>query len=178
MTAPEYIQLKAYARQDGFFLALLWTASFVCYIMGITNQMLGMLAIGLAIMTPFFVAGRLRKFRDEGREGLISFRRSYVYTIFVFFYAAVLLAVVQFLYFAYIDNGYLMSSFSRMMSSEEGKQIISQYGMSQMVEEGLSEMANIRPIDYALNILTVNIIIGFIVGVPIGLVMQREKVKQ
>ena len=178
MTAPEYIQLKAYARQDGFFLALLWTASFVCYIMGITNQMLGMLAIGLAIMTPFFVAGRLRKFRDEGREGQISFRRSYAYTIFVFFYAAVLLAVVQFLYFAYIDNGYLMSSFSRMMSSEEGKQIISQYGMSQMVEEGLSEMANIRPIDYALNILTVNIIIGFIVGVPIGLVMQREKVKQ
>jgi len=177
MTAPEYIQLKAYARQDGFFLALLWTASFVCYIMGISNQMLGMLAIGLAIMTPFFVAGRLRKFRDEGREGLISFRRSYAYTIFVFFYAAVLLAVVQFLYFAYIDNGYLMSSFSRMMSSEEGKQIISQYGMSQMVEEGLSEMANIRPIDYALNILTVNIIIGFIVGVPIGLVMQREKVK-
>ena len=177
MTAPEYIQLKAYARQDGFFLALLWTASFVCYIMGITNQMLGMLAIGLAIMTPFFVAGRLRKFRDEGREGLISFRRSYAYTIFVFFYAAVLLAVVQFLYFAYIDNGYLMSSFSRMISSEEGKQIISQYGMSQMVEESLSEMANIRPIDYALNILTVNIIIGFIVGVPIGLVMQREKVK-
>jgi hypothetical protein len=177
MTAPEYIQLKAYARQDGFFLALLWTASFVCYIMGISNQMLGMLAIGLAIMTPFFVAGRLRKFRDEGREGLISFRRCYAYTIFVFFYAAVLLAVVQFLYFAYIDNGYLMSSFSRMMSSEEGKQIISQYGMSQMVEEGLSEMANIRPIDYALNILTVNIIIGFIVGVPIGLVMQREKVK-
>jgi hypothetical protein len=50
-----------------------------------------------------------------------------------------------------------------MMSSEEGKQIISQYGMSQMVEESLSEMANIRPIDYALNILTVNIIIGFIV---------------
>lgn len=145
--------------------------------MGISNQMLGMLAIGLAIMTPFFVAGRLRKFRDEGREGLISFRRSYAYTIFVFFYAAVLLAVVQFLYFAYIDNGYLMSSFSRMMSSEEGKQIISQYGMSQMVEESLSEMANIRPIDYALNILTVNIIIGFIVGVPIGLVMQREKVK-
>ena len=76
MTAPEYMQLKAYARQDGFFLALLWTASFACYILGISNQMLGMLAIGLAVMTPFFVAGRLRKFRDEGREGLISFGRS------------------------------------------------------------------------------------------------------
>jgi len=47
--------------------------------------------------------------------------------------------------------------------------------MSQMVEEGLAEMAQIRPIDYALNILTMNIIIGFILGVPIGLVMQRSK---
>jgi hypothetical protein len=174
MTAPEYIQLKAYARQDGFFLALLWTASFACYIMGITNELLGMVALGLAVATPFFVAGRLRKFRDEGREGLISFRRSYAYTIFVFFYGAVLLAVVQFLYFAYVDNGYLLSSFSRLLSSEEGKQLVSQYGMSQMMEESLSELASIRPIDYALNILTVNIMIGFVLGIPISLFLQRS----
>ena len=171
MTAPEYMQLKAYARQDGFFLALLWTASFACYILGISNQMLGMLAIGLAVMTPFFVAGRLRKFRDEGREGLISFGRSYAYTIFVFFYGAVLLAVVQFLYFAYVDNGYLLGAFSRMITSEEGKEIISQYGMTQMMEDSLAEMAQIRPIDYALNILTVNIIIGFILGGSFGTIM-------
>jgi hypothetical protein len=135
---------------------------------------LGMVALGLAVATPFFVAGRLRKFRDEGREGQISFRRSYAYTIFVFFYGAVLLAVVQFLYFAYVDNGYLLSSFSRMLSSEEGKQLVTQYGMSQMVEESLSELASIRPIDYALNILTVNIMIGFVLGIPISLFLQRS----
>ena len=178
MTAPEYVQLKAYARQDGFFLALLWTASFACYILGITNHIMEMLALALAITTPFFVAGRLRKFRDEGREGLISFGRSYAYTIFVFFYGAVLLAVVQFLYFAYMDNGYLLSSFSKMLSTEEGRAMVSQYGMTQMVEEGLAEMANIRPRDYALNILTMNIMIGFVLGIPIGLVMQRSEVKR
>ena len=178
MTAPEYVQLKAYARQDGFFLALLWTASFACYILGITNHIMEMLALALAITTPFFVAGRLRKFRDEGREGLISFGRSYAYTIFVFFYGAVLLAVVQFLYFAYMDNGYLLSSFSKMLSTEEGRALVTQYGMTQMVEEGLAEMASIRPIDYALNILTMNIMIGFVLGIPIGLVMQRSEVKR
>ena len=178
MTAPEYIQLKAYARQDGFFLALLWTASFACYILGVTNHIMEMLALGLAITTPFFVAGRLRKFRDEGREGLISFGRSYAYTIFVFFYGAVLLAVVQFLYFAYMDNGYLLSNFSKMLSTEEGRALVTQYGMTQMVEEGLAEMASIRPIDYALNILTMNIMIGFVLGIPIGLVMPRSEVKR
>ena len=177
MTAPEYVQLKAYARQDGFFLALLWIASFACYIMGITNGLLGMVAMMLAVMTPFFVAGRLRRFRDEGREGVISFRRSYAYTVFVFFYGAVLLAVAQFLYFAYMDNGYLLSTFSKIVSSAEGKEMLQQYGMTQVAEDSLSEMASLRPIDYALNILTVNIMIGFVLGVPIGLVMYRRRVE-
>ena len=173
MTAPEYIQLKAFARQDGFFLALLWIASFASYILGITNQILAMLALMLALMTPFFVAGRLRKFRDEGRDGLISFARSYAYTILVFFYGAVLLAVVQYLYFAFVDNGYLLNAFTKAVSSEEGQQLIQQYGMTQMVDDSLAEMSSIRPIDYALNILTINIMLGFVLGVPIGLLSYR-----
>jgi len=173
MTAPEYIQLKAYARQDGFFLAILWIFSFTFYILGITNQLLGLAAIILAFMTPFFVAARLRRFRDEGREGIISFKRSYVYTILVFFYGAVLLAVAQFLYFAYIDNGYLVSTFTKILSSPEGTELLKQYGMTGMLEESLTAFASIRPIDYALNILTVNIFLGFILGVPIGLMTYR-----
>ena len=97
MTAPEYIQLKAYARQDGFFLALFWIVCFISYIIGLTNQLVGMLSMLMVVASPFFVATRLKKFRDEGREGVISFGRSYAYTIFVFFYGAVLLAVAQYL---------------------------------------------------------------------------------
>ena len=178
MTAPEYIQLKAYARQDGFFLALLWIASFVFYIMGLTNQLLGMAAIMLVVMTPFFVASRLRRFRDEGRDGVISFRRGYAYTILVFFYGAVLLAVAQFLYFAYLDNGYLLNTFSKIVTSSEGRAMLNEYGMAKVMDESLAEMASVRPIDYALNILTVNIMFGFVLGVPIGLAMNRSTRKE
>ena len=178
MTAPEYVQLKAYARQDGFFLAILWVASFASYIVGLTNQTLAMAALLMAVMIPIFVANRLRKFRDVCREGFISFARSYVYTILVFFYGAVLLAVVQYLYFAYMDNGYLLSSFVKMMNTVEGKAMLEQYGMTQMVDDSLSVMAMTRPIDYALNILTINISLGFILGVPIGLIMQRRRIEE
>ena len=174
MTAPEYIQLKAYARQDGFFLALLWIACFAGYIIGLTSQFMALASMLMVITTPFFVANRLKKFRDEGREGVISFGRSYAYTIFVFFYGAVLLAVAQYLYFAYMDNGYLVNSFAKMITSEEGRMMLEQYGMTKMVDESLAEMAATRPIDYALNILTINISLGFILGVPIGLIMQRR----
>ncbi|WP_033147226.1 DUF4199 domain-containing protein [Prevotella sp. P6B1] len=177
MTAPEYIQLKAYARQDGFFLAILWIVSFASYIIGLSNQLLAMASLLMVVSTPFFVANRLRKFRDEGREGVISFGRSYAYTIFVFFYGAVLLAVAQYLYFAYLDDGYLVNSFSKMMTSEEGRTMLEQYGMTKVIDESLTEMATTRPIDYALNVLTINILLGFIFGVPIGLIMQKKRLK-
>ncbi|WP_028904382.1 DUF4199 domain-containing protein [Prevotella sp. P6B4] len=177
MTAPEYIQLKAYARQDGFFLAILWIVSFASYIIGLSNQLLAMASLLMVVSTPFFVANRLRKFRDEGREGVISFGRSYAYTIFVFFYGAILLAVAQYLYFAYLDDGYLVNSFSKMMTSEEGRTMLEQYGMTKVIDESLTEMATTRPIDYALNVLTINILLGFIFGVPIGLIMQKKRLK-
>ena len=178
MTAPEYIQLKAFARQDGALLALLWVGAFLLYIIGIQNQLLGLAAIMMMVYTPFFVGERLGKFRDYGREGLISFRRGYAYTVFVFFYGGVLFAIAQYLYFAFMDNGYLLSQFSKMVSSEEAQQMLQQYGMTEMMNESLKEMADIRPIDYALNMLTINISLGFVLGIPISLVMQRSVVKK
>ena len=177
MTAPEYIQLKAFARQDGALLALLWMATFFLYIIGVENQMLGLAALLLMVYTPIFVGERLGKFRDYGREGLISFRRAYAYTVFVFFYGGVLFAIAQYLYFAFIDNGYLMTQFSKMVNSNEAQKMLQQYGMTEMMNESLNEMANIRPIDYALNMLTVYISLGFILGVPISLIMQRNTLK-
>ena len=175
MTAPEYLQLKAFARQDGALLALLWVSSFLLYIMGLSNQMLGLAAILLMLYTPFFVGSRLGKFRDFGREGLISFRRGYAYTILVFFYGGVLFAVVQYLYFAFMDQGFLLSQFSRMMNTDEARQMLQQYGMTQMMDESLQQMAATRPIDYALNMLTINISLGFILGIPISLIKQMVK---
>ena len=175
MTAPEYLQLKAFARQDGALLALLWVSSFLLYIMGLSNQMLGLAAILLMLYTPLFVGSRLGKFRDFGREGLISFRRGYAYTILVFFYGGVLFAVVQYLYFAFMDQGFLLSQFSRMMNTDEARQMLQQYGMTQMMDESLQQMAATRPIDYALNMLTINISLGFILGIPISLIKQKVK---
>ena len=167
--------MKAFARQDGALLALLWIGASLLYLMGLSNQMLGLAAIMLLCYTPFFVGGRLRNFRDYGREGIISFRRGYAYTVMVFFYGGVLLAVAHYLYFAFMDKGFLLSQFSQVISSDEGQQMLKQYGMTQLADQSLQEMANIRPIDYALNMLTVNIVLGFILGVPISLIMQRTK---
>lgn len=173
MTPQEFIQLKAFARQDGALLSLLWIGSFICYIKGMSIPLLGMLSLLLAIMSPFYVASRLRHFRDAARDGIISFRRGYAYTVLTYFYGGLLLAVAIFVYFAFLDNGYLMSILSEVLNSEQGRQLVKLYGMGNEMEQGLRTLGEMRPIDFALNMLTVNISFGFILGLPTAALMQR-----
>ena len=77
MTPEDYKQLKAFARQDGALLSLLWIGAMICYIQGLSSPILGMIAILLIVASPFYAANRLRHFRDEAREGIISFMRAY-----------------------------------------------------------------------------------------------------
>ena len=72
MVRPEDImQVKAFARQDGAFLSLLWIASFACIVFA-TGSSIGNL---LMIATPFFVGWRLISFREDALDGIIAFRR-------------------------------------------------------------------------------------------------------
>ena len=174
MTPAEYVQLRAFARQDGCLLAIVWIVSFAFYVAGIGNPVYGMAALVLMLITPFYVAKRLRRFRDEDRGGIISLMRGWAFVILVFFYAAILLAVAQYVYFAFLDQGYLVSSFAEMLHSAEGKQMLDQYGMQQAMDESLKAMAEMRPIDYALNVLTMNITIGIVLGLPIAALLQRN----
>lgn len=179
MTALEYIQLKAFARIDGVILSLLWLVSFCCYILGITSPLCGLLAIGLALLTPFYVGSRLKRFRDNGLDGVISLLRGWAYVVLVFFYGGLLFAVAQFIYFAYVDHGYLLRSVTEALPVPETAQALRQMGMSSQVDEALQMMGTMRPIDIALSILTNNIIIGIVMGLPIAAMMQKngEKVK-
>ncbi len=175
MTPAEYVQLKAFARIDGARLAALWVVSFACYVIGISNPLYGVVAMALMIATPFFVSLRVMKFRDKGLGGVISFGRGWGYSLYMFFYASILLALAQYVYFAYIDHGYMLHSFSEALSSSEAQQMVKQYGAQQMVQESLEQLGQMRPIDYALNILTMNIMIGAVLGLPIAALIKKLK---
>jgi len=174
MTPEEYVQLKAFARQDGAFLSLLWIGGFACYVRGLTNPVLGLAALMLLVVSPFFAANRLRHFRDDARNGVISFLRGYAYTVLIFFYGGLLFCSAVYVYFAFLDNGYLSGMLTDMMNTEQGRQIAEMYGMADQMEEGLDMLTAMRPIDYALNLLSLNISAGLLLGVPIALLMQRK----
>ena len=174
MTAPEYIQLKAFARIDGALLALMLVVAFACYIVGLTSPTYGFLALFAIVLTPVFVGVRLRRFRDEGLAGTISFLRGWAYVSFVFFYGGLLFALVQYAYLAYIDHGYMLMIITEMLSTPETAGIIKQMGMADQISESLHILQTMRPIDFALDMLTTLIMAGMMLGLPIAAVMQKK----
>ena len=176
MTSQDYIPLRAFVRVDGTYVGILWIASFACYLGGLSSPMLGLLGGILAVASPFFAAKRLIKFRDDIRDGEISGRRSMLYYALMFFYASLLFALAQYLYFAFLDGGYLMREYTSMLSSPEMKQAMQAYGMTaDQLMEGLKEFANTSPIMTALNIMTMNITIGLIFSLPVSLITRRAR---
>ena len=178
MTAPEYIQLRAFARLDGLKLFVLWLISFACYVAGLKWPGLGMLAILLALYTPFMASRLLRKFRDNGLDGIISFGRGWAYVIFLFFYASLLFAVAQFVYFAYLDKGFFASALAQLFNSSESTEAMKQMGMSEILNETLHQLHTMRPIDLVLNILTSNLLVGLFIGLPIAAFCKRERIEK
>ena len=170
----DFLQLRAYARIDGLYLALIWTASFACYVAGLSSPTIGIIASLSAMASLFFAAKRLVVFRDNIRGGFISFRRAAAYYILTFFYASVLFAVVQYVYMAFMDNGYLLGTYLSSICSPEAQAILKAYGMTKYdIGEMLTQLQRITPLSFALNVMSMNITIGILLSIPVALVCRK-----
>lgn len=163
------IQVKAFARQDGALLALLWIASFACLIY-IPALPLGNI---FALATPLFVGWRLVKFRNYALDGAISLRRGFAYSTYTFFYASAIFAIAQYLYFKFLDNGVFLS-----MLTEAMKAVAPMYKESGATQDELKEsmdmLTTLTPIQWTLMFMMQNLLMGLIASLPIAAVCARR----
>ena len=162
----EIQQLQAFARVDGAIVALLWTLSFACLV--------GFFHSPSSAYSLVHAAMKLRKFRDDVLGGRISFRRAYGYSILTYLYAALLFAVAQYLYFQFLDNGFLVSQYSLQASSPQMQEMMKLYGLTEQdIHFMLENIAALRPIDIALQFFSTNLMLGVFVSLPVALVMRK-----
>ena len=170
------IQTKAFARQDGAILGGFWIASFACSMLATSPnlQMLGIVSNILTICTPFVVAKRLKNFRDYALEGTISFKRGLYYCLQTFFYATLLLTIVQYLWFRFMDT----SSF--MAALQANYQVVIQaYQMTAEQARTLMEaITMMKPIAWASMFMVVDMVVGIVLSPIIAMTMARTRRQQ
>lgn len=165
------VQLKAFARQDALWLAILWTASFACIML----LNVGLIGDILALATPFVLGKRLCSFRDNALGGVISFRRAFAYCAYTFFYASLVYAVVQFAYFQFLDHGAFAQNITTTMQTLTP--MYEQSGIpKEQINNYISILGMITPVQWAFMFMMQNLIIGALVAFPIAALCQRRSI--
>lgn len=164
-------QARAFARQDGTFLGLIWIASFLLTVRGVNQVGLGLLANILMLSTPFFVAWRLKEFRDGALNGVISFRRALFYCFETFFYATMLTTAAQFLYFKFIDLAGFVAFFT-----ETYNQMMSAYHIltEEEMKQTATALAMMSPLGWAALFMLDELLAGVVLSPFIAAIMKRN----
>lgn len=175
ITQQEYIQLKAFVRNDGLWIGLLLTVTIACSIGSMFAPSLQFMALGGMVLTPVVAANRVRYYRDFVVMKRVSFKRAWGYTFLSFGYASLIVAMLTYLYFQFLDHGMVMGQFTKMMQMPEMETVIKAYGMTkkQMMDE-LAYMSSIRPIDLALSAVSNILLLGGFLGFIIAAFTRRE----
>ncbi|MGI6233441.1 MAG: DUF4199 domain-containing protein [Prevotella sp.] len=167
------VQLKAFARVDALALAGLWIASFVA-VVAMPGASVGGL---LAMITPLMLYWLLRRFRDKVLDGYISFRRGLAYTWYTSFYACLLFAVVQYVYFQFLDNGTFLANIET--SLKEAAPAYREMGMSvAQLEEAVRTVGLMPPVQLVFAFMMQNLFACCLMSFPLALVAVRRNNKE
>ena len=171
----DLVQLKAFARQYGVALALVWAASFLSIVFA-PASVLGSL---LALSTPFVVGWFLVRFRNNALDGHISFRRGFAFCCYTFFYASLLFAAVQFVYLRFIDHGAFMAMLGESLKTMENVYRHEGAAAMQAVEQmkkTISVVGQLSPLQLTFVIMMDNILMGALLSLPIALACRRKAI--
>lgn len=170
MVSPQaLVQLKAFARIDGAILAVVWFAS-MWFMFKMPDTVWGP---ALMLSTPFFLLWRLLSFRNNALDGVISFRRALAFTCYIFFYASILFALGQYVYFAYLDKGSFMQLLNESMNVMKPYYKAQGINMNDL-DIALRTVKMMKPVDLTFTFMMNNLLIGALVSPLISLMGKRQ----
>ncbi len=169
-----FIQLKAFARIAGLKMTVLWIASFACFVAQFHEPGFSMLWLVSIVLIPFIMTRQTRSYRNQ-IDGGLSFRRSWMFSVYTFFYASILFALAQYVYFAFVDHGFIISQYIQTLSDPASAALLANYGYTQgEIKMIVDQLLEIKPINIAFNCATVNIITGLLLALPIAALTRRK----
>ena len=107
--------LQECAMRSGTGMVLLWAFKFMLFPLGLRIPFLQLLFIVLTIGVPFLGYIFAKKFRERHCGGSISFSHAFLFTTFIYMFSSLFVAVVHYIYFLYIDGGFVFEDFRHIL---------------------------------------------------------------
>ena len=167
--------MQRYAMLFGTYIGMYWILKFILFPIGLTVPFLALLFMGLTFCVPFMGYYYVRMYRNVACGGSISFLHAWVFTVFMYMFAALLTAVAHYIYFRFIDHGYIITACETVIDALAQSNAP---GMDEYIatyREALEAARLLTPIDITMQLVSWNVFIGSILALPTSLFVMRRK---
>lgn len=174
------IEKKTTLQQDamyyGTLMGIFWTLKFILFPLGMTMPvMLVAFFILTFIGVPILGVSLVRQYRDRACQGTLTFSRAFLFTTFMYMFAALFATIAHYIYFRYMDNGLIVGTYQDMLaqmsaiaSTEEMKASLDQF------QQALDIISSLSPLDISIQLITQNIFYCTLLAIPIALLVKRK----
>ena len=166
--------MQRYAMAFGTYMGIFWILKFILVPIGITSPFLLLLFFCLTLCVPFIGYYFTKMYRERACQGQISFLHACFFNLFMFICASMLAAVVHYIYFAFIDQGYMRDTCKKMLSSIEMSNLSGTETYISQVKESIDILDTLTPTDITLQLLVNNIYNCSLLSIIIALIAKRR----
>lgn len=158
----------------GTFLGLYWIFKFIFLPIGVTIPLCQLLFILLTVFGPILGYVYTRRFRDLYCGGYISFFRAFSFTFFMYMFATILVAAAHYIYFRFIDGGYLINTYIQLFEEIKPQLQGDMGAWNERMTEALNVVSSLSPLQLTFQLLSQNIFYGLLFAVPTALLTMRH----
>ena len=169
--------LQKYAMHFGTYMGIYWTLKFILVPLGFTIPFLMSLYSGLTLAVPFMGYYYVKIYRDKVCGGTITFAHSCFFTLFMYMFASLLVAVAHYLYFQFIDHGLILEEYSKAINQF----LVQTPGMETeklALKNILESLYNLTPIDITMQLLSFDVFSGSLLAIPTALFVMKQNKNQ
>lgn len=166
---------QRYAMLFGTYMGGFWILKFILFPVGLSVPFLLFLFMGLTLCVSFMGYYYARMYRNQVCGGGISFLHAWIFTVFMYMFAALLAAVAHYIYFRFIDHGYVINTCETMVDTLAQSNMPGMDSYIATYQEALETARLLSPIDITLQMISSNVFWGSILAFPTALFVMRRK---
>jgi hypothetical protein len=158
----------------GTVMGIFWTLKFVLFPMGMQSPLLLMAFFLLTLIVPVAGFFLVRQYRDRECGGVLSFSRAFLFTSFMYLFAALFATIAHYVYFRYIDGGLIVNTYQDMLTQMEAIATADMKASLDQFQQALDIIASLSPLEISIQLITQNVFYCTLIALPTALLVKRN----
>ena len=172
------INFQEDAMKYGTIMGIFWTIKFVLFPLGMENPLLLMAFFLLTLIVPVVGFFLVRQYRDRECGGILNFSRAFLFTSFMYMFAALFATIAHYIYFRYMDNGMIVNTYQNILTQMSAVATDDLKPSLEQFQEALDIIASLSPLEISIQLITQNIFYCTLIALPTALLVMRKQKKE